>query len=55
MNTLDTYTVDYLDENGLATFVDIKADSTGMAEDVFCEVYGEHLEIVEIHLAKEAA
>jgi|688.fasta_scaffold619465_3 hypothetical protein len=55
MNTLNTYTIDYLDENGLATFVDIRANSTGMAEDVFCEVYGEHFEIVEIHLAKEAA
>ena len=55
MNTLSTYTVDYLDTNGLATFVDIQANSTGMAEDVFCEVYGEHLEIVEIHLAKEVA
>jgi hypothetical protein len=55
MNTLSTYTVDYLDTNGLATFVDVKADSTGMAEDVFCEVWGEHLEIVEIHLTKEAA
>jgi hypothetical protein len=55
MNTLNTYTIDYLDTNGFDTFVDIKANSTGMAEDVFHETYGEHLEIVEIHLAKEAA
>jgi hypothetical protein len=52
---MNTYTIDYLDTNGLATFVDIQANSMGHAEDVFCEIYGEELEIVEIHLATEAA
>lgn len=52
---MNTYTIDYLDTNGLATFISIDAFSKGMAEDLFHETYGEELEIVEIHMEKEAA
>lgn len=39
--------IEYLD-NGTTKFVQIPALSEGMAEDVFCETYGENPEIIKI-------